>query len=312
MGGIATKQQRDNNDILVNLTDSPLPISHLLPKEKNEDNSTFPLNKTTVCASDADPRSPSCRRTPIHSPYSTPPFRGQRDKMRMRLADKLLNQGKDPRSPLVNRTPVSQITKTPSNMSNLVDPRSPFLTRTPVPPATPTTPAPNYTEEIVVAEEIIHKSDSGVFIEDCIQIAQVEKDSLLVMDSFEICAALKREDSTSSVATESTAEKVTTETFSSPETSPFPICAPSSPSGRKRKTEIAGNRSPLKRSFSAPINENDPPSPNMKSQPTSNRHSSKLQRAPLSPLIQRSSNLRFNPTMDMQPIELRIDPGVLG
>lgn len=117
-----------------------------------------------------------------------------------------------------------------------------------------------------------------------------------------------------SIGAESVCEKVTVETFSSPEYSPSPaimalsVSPLNSPIGSRKRKDMPNGPSPLKKSYSAPIDENgypNPPSPVNKPLKNSTRA-----RTPLSPLSQRTINSRHG--AGVQPIKLRMDPAILG
>jgi len=255
-----------------------------------------PLHRISALE-DTDPRSPSSRRTPVHSPLLTPlESKACRDRVLMRLGSAAKFNCVDPRSPTSRRTPIStdsyvaRPTPPPFSLGvSLGDPRSPYMMRTPLAISSQEVAA----DDVVLAEEVVLHA-SGEIVDKAEKVEVVEN----------------------SAAVESTAGVMTREVFSSPEYSISPgimaltISPLSSPAlgHRKRKQDLVKDRytalSPLKKSYSAPNDENTPPSPPQR------LYSITKARTPLSPLSQRVINTRY--CMDVQPIKFRMDPGILG
>jgi len=245
-----------------------------------------------------DPRSPGSKRTPVSTPFespcSTPTF--SRIKQISRLGSSSKFGQLDPRSPASKRTPIGKSEPTDGAKAippfSLGDPRSPlpFQMRTPL--------TDSVKDAIVVPDDMAISPD------------RIEEQGEVVSEN--IKKEEEKETEQSSAASESTSDRVITEIFDSPGYSPSPtvmalVSSPlSSPIGsRKRKENLSkGPHSPLKKSYSAPIDENAPPSPINK--PIKNRA---RVRTPLSPLSQRTIKSNF---MAVQPIKLRMDPAILG
>jgi len=264
-----------------------------------------PIHKAISSASSVeDPRSPGGRRTPLHSPHSTPNLnKNVRDRMMMRLASKQSTQ--DPRSPsLINRTPlqlsaVDGVPRTPPPFRS-EDPRSPSTARTPL--ALSTQGATTAPDLLIVGQEIA--SEHVVFAEEIVMEEGKKEEDPPVENIIETSACV-----------DTMSAKVTTENFNSPNISEeliaFATSFLNSPSlGRKRK-DIARTQglSPLKKSYSAPMDENTPPSPPF----NKTIGSAARPRAPLSPLSQRAINsINSRYCVGVQPIKFRMDPGILG
>jgi len=294
MGGKATKQQRDTDvgDNTYNNNSNP---TNILPPQLEYNNNitiSYPSTplKSIAAHLDADPRSPSMKRTPVHSPAT------RRVAYRERVLRRLGNQfNYDPRSPAANRTPISHVITGTSLQTTppltLTDPRSPYSTRTPLALPTPCSASEGH----FIPEDLCETPENeGLITPKKFDDEKIEQGEVVVV--VVEGDGMKRELTTDSIATESTAERMTTETFNSPDSSPPPtIGSPSlsplgSPSGLKRRMELKLS-SPLKKSFSAPLaNENFPPSPKLVK-------TIAKPRAPLSPLTQRSLNVRNSLTV---------------
>jgi len=307
MGSVNTKEVNSNTN-----TDLPSIPPSLLERKSRQTNFMSPLHKSiTAAMDDADPRSPSCKRTPVHTPFSTPPLNGMayRDRVLTRLGSASKFPCEDPRSPGSQRTPVAngasygKPTPPPFSLGlSYGDPRSPtpFLARTPLALSTQEAEVVN---DVVVAEEVIMRAS----VETPVKLEKAEKIDLdvVVVES--------------STVVESTSHKTIREVFSSPEYSISPaimaltISPLSSPAlGRKRKPDLVlkynNSLSPLKKSFSAP-DENTPPSLKLSAMIAQNNITNNKGRTPLSPLSTRAINSRC---MDVQPIKFRMEPGILG
>jgi len=288
----------------------------LLERKSRQMKFMSPLHKSiTAAMDDADPRSPSCKRTPVHTPLSTPPLNGKsyNNRVLTRLGSASKFACPDPRSP-GSRTPVpdgaSDERPTPPPFSlglsygGPYDPRSPtpYIMRTPL---ALTQEVEVVSPDVVVAEEIIMSAS----IETPVKMEKIDLDVVVVE---------------SSTVVESTAQKTIREVFSSPEYSISPaimaltISPLSSPAlGRKRKPDLVmkynSSVSPLKKSFSAPADENTPPQLKLSAglNNVNNSSNNNKIRTPLSPLSTRVMHSRFC-TQDVQPIKFRMDPGILG
>jgi hypothetical protein len=235
--------------------------------------------QSILSASLEDPRSPGGRRTPVHSPGFN---RNTREKMLKRLG---AAAAMDPRSPS-SRTPLNlSAADTPSPLS--LDPRSPYVARTPLAlSAQEVAENIEQAEVVAVTEDVIIIDKPGMYVAEGAQVSE-------------------------SAAVESTSDRVTVETFNSPEISATILALVMSPlnspslGGRKRRDILRGSGlSPLKKSYSAPNDENKSHTPLSKS--AANPRNA---RTPLSP-INRSLNSRT--CAGVQPIKFRMDPGILG
>jgi len=287
MGSVNAKE---TNDTTISIPPSMMENGKLLQKKKY----MSPLHRTAL--EDADPRSPGSRRTPVHSPLlTTLESKACRDRVLMRLGSAAKFTCIDPRSPASRRTPIStgsnaaKPTPPPFSLGvSLGDPRSPYMMRTPLAISSQEVAA----DDVVLAEEVVLHA-SGEVVDKAEKVEVVEQSTVV----------------------ESTAGNTTREVFSSPEYSISPgimaltISPLNSPAlgQRKRKQDLVKDRytalSPLKKSYSAPNDENIPPSPQR-------LYSITKARTPLSPLSQRVINTRY--CMDVQPIKFRMDPGILG
>lgn len=296
MGTVQTKE-----DIITPTT--PVKIQ----KQITEHSYISPLQKIISAASaQEDPRSPGSRRTPVSSPNSLTPTLLRCERMkRLGSASKLTPL--DPRSPSL-RTPLHLSTVDPPRTPppfNSTDPRSPYMMRTPL--TLSAQDAIVVDDLIIVGQEIMGTplSLSTPCADTEVVVTGEEKVEYTLSSTAELPV---------SEALESTSAKQTTETYNSPEVSAgimalvmSPLNSPSFGS-RKRKDIIRVHAlSPLKKSYSAPVDENTPPSPSpvLKAVAAAGRA-----RAPLSPLTQRSINARY--CMGVQPIKFRMDPGILG
>jgi len=284
-----------------------------------------------------DPRSPGSKRTPVSTPFESPC--GTPTSTRRRMVVRLGSASKfgalDPRSPASRRTPhrdigASAVKVTPPPF-NLADPRSPFTTTIAGNIRTPLALSAMDTDAVVGPDDVIIISDGIVegVIPESEDRQEAEIDEMKISKGIENTEDMKfskgastdemkiskgiENTVASSSGPESTCGKVTTETFNSPDVPSQTIAAlamspMNSPSlgSRKRKDHSRVSTytpSPLKKSYSAPMDENNPPSPVNK--PLKNRVQA---RAPLSPL---SVNPRHQCT-EIQPIKLRMDPSILG
>jgi len=258
--------------------------------------------------------------------------------MIMRLGSASKFGALDPRSPASRRTPLhevgaSEVKVTPPPCS-LGDPRSPLATTIAGIARTPLALSAMDTDAVVVPDDVIIVSEEVVCegISEPEETQEAEKTDEMkiskgVAESTEEMKISKGAESIdemkiskgvastveSSAATDSTSEKVITETFNSPDVTTShtimalaisPLNSPSLGSRKRKEYSRASayTPSPLKKSYSAPIDENNPPSPVNK--PLKNRVQV---RAPLSPL---SINPRHQCT-EIQPIKLRMDPSIL-
>jgi len=307
---MGSAQTKDNNNSTNNTGKRRSTSIDTKGKVNQEVQCASPLVTRALASSFIDPRSPGGRRTPVHSPRSTPPLshKAYRDKVMTRVAGAKM----DPRSPSAKRTPLHHaacdvsVGRTPPSPFTLGDPRSPFVMRTPLALSTQdAVVVPDgivFAEEKVVAEVVVvdKPEDSSTSIAE--KSEAVEKD--------ETAEKAQQTESTSSTVSESMCVKVTTEKFS-PDVTSITLMALAqspmySPVTKKRK-DLRGpaSMSPLKKSYSAPMDENTPPSPLCKSVAAV----SSKPRTPLSPLCQRSVNRN---SMGVQPIKFRMDPGILG
>lgn len=253
----------------------------------------------TLSSTLEDPRSPGCERTPIHSPSFS---RNAREKLLLRLGSASKLNYLDPRSP-ASRTPLhlSTADATPTStppLLSIADPRSPYTNRTPLALSQQEPAVPDGTE---------------LAVEDKLEEAEIA-------DTTPVLFTLP-DDSTTAV--ESTSNRVVVETFSSPEVSATiialvmsPLNSPSLGGRKKRDLRMGHVLSPLKKSYSAPVDENCPPSspsPLTKSISTTHHHHNngvRAARTPLSPINNNRSNTRS--CAGVQPIKFRMDPGILG
>jgi len=303
MGSVNAK---DTNETTISNIPAPL----VMDKSKSRKNQLMsPLHRTiSASLEDKDPRSPGSRRTPIHTPFSTPPLHGKayRDRILLRLGSASKFNCADPRSPACRRTPISQVAMgmrpTPPPFSlgvSFGDPRSPYMMRTPLALSSQEVLVD---DDVVIAEEVAMRA-SGEALEKTEKAESVDVEN--------------------SVATESVAQREMKESFTSSgeySISPIIMALTISPLNspalgyRKRKQDMVKDRyaalSPLKKSYSAPSDENIPPSPLKHSSNTVNNTNNTKARTPLSPLSQRVINTRY--CMDIQPIKFRMDPGILG
>jgi len=281
-----------------------------------------------------DPRSPGSKRTPVSTPFESPC--GTPTTTRRRMVVRLGSASKfgalDPRSPASRRTPhhdvgASAVKATPPPFS-LADPRSPFTTTIAGNTRTPLALSAMDTDAVVGPDDVVIVSDGIVegIIPDPEERQEIDEmkiskgientDDMKISkgastDEMKISKGIENT-AESSAGPESTCGKVTTETFNSPDVPSQTIMAlavspVNSPSlgSRKRKDHSKAysyTPSPLKKSYSAPMDENTPSSPVNK--PLKNRVQA---RAPLSPL---SANKRHQCT-EIQPIKLRMDPSIL-
>lgn len=267
---------------------------------------------------DEDPRSPGSRRTPMSTPFESPAVSPSQVRWHGRMIMRLGSASKfgqfDPRSPASRRTPVhatapnaayAAVTPLALSMSmsmGMTDPRSPG-SRTPV------NMSALENEPVVVPDDIVLAEEIG-----CEDMALEESEERQGVEQKQEAAETPRE---SSAGAESTCQRVTTERYlSSPEYTPSPtiialaVSPLNSPSGsrkRKDRTKVLAS-SPLKKSYSAPMDENDLPNPPSPLNKPLKQHFQV--RAPLSPLSQRTYNSRH--CTDVLPIKLRLDPTILG
>jgi len=244
----------------------------------------------------------------MHSPASTPPLshKNYRDRVLMRLNS---NSKLDPRSPSAKRTPLHlaasdvSIHRTPPSPFSLGDPRSPLVMLTPL--------ALSTQEVVVVPDDIVIVAEEEKVVGAEV-LAKPE-------ESTSTKAERPQVEHASSSGAESTSKGLITEKFS-PDISPSVVIMSlvnsplHSPMGRKRKDLIRGpaSLSPLKKSYSAPVDENAPPSPLLCKNvaTTTTTTSTTKTRTPLTPLSQRAMNTRY--CVGVQPIKFRMDPGILG
>jgi len=289
---------------------------------KNSDSSMIEQHKTPEHVSPAlyaiaaslnqeDPRSPGYKRTPlatpVESPCVTPTNTRWHGRMIMRLGSASKFGTLDPRSPATKRTPLHEpiaheAKVTPLTLS-MGDPRSPQGARTPLGDSTVENDAVVVPEDVVIATE-------EMVCEDAVLEEPEEKQGL---EETQEASEITQQ---TTAGAESTCGKMSTENYwSSPEYSPsatvvaLAMSPKNSLGARKRKDRARVlSHSPLKKSYSAPIDENvfpnNPPSPvNKLKQHTQVRK-------PLSPLSQRTINSRH--CSEVQPIKLRLDPTILG
>lgn len=273
-----------------------------------------PLHRSSAFEN-KDPRSPGgLRRSPINTPHSTPPLsKAYRERALMRFGSPAKFSCVDPRSPAAQRTPVSlpfafeHVTPPPFSLGGSLDPRSPYMMRTPL--SLSSAEETVIMDDVVVVEEKIMRQ-SGETPEkpiDASEAKEPEKVTVVVVES--------------SGVMESTSTHAFRESFSSSgesNISPALMALSISPLGspafgyRKRKSIVDRypSLSPLKKSYSAPGDENTPPSALKLSAPTPSSNNKQQTRAPLSPLSLRAVNNKR--CMDVQPIKFRMEPGVLG
>jgi len=183
------------------------------------------------------------------------------------------------------------------------DPRSPG-SRTPINSTLDSSEPVVVLDDVVIAEEIMCD----------VVVLEEPEEKRGIEEKQEASETTTQEAST---VAESTSQKVITESYlSSPEYTPSttvvalamsPLNSPIGTRKRKDHTKVFSH-SPLKKSYSAPLDENElpnPPSPVNKSI----KQRKQQARTPLSPLTH-SINSRH--CTDVQPIKLRLDPTILG
>lgn len=307
MGSVQTKED------IITPTATPVKIQRQITDQHSY---ISPLQKVISSASACeDPRSPGSRRTPVGSPNSMTPTLLRRERMkRLGSASKLAPL--DPRSPSITaRTPLQLSTasaadppRTPPPF-NFIDPRSPCMLRTPL---------------SLSAQEAVIVDDLIIVGQEIMGVAPLALSSSFSADADVEVVSEEKGLSSSSVATEvlpsseaseSTSIRQTVETYGSPDNVVSagimaivmsPLNSPSLGSRKRKDIARVHALSPLKKSYSAPMDENTPPSPS----PVMKAIAAGKIRAPLSPLTQRSMNSRQ--CMGVQPIKFRMDPGILG
>jgi hypothetical protein len=299
MGSVQTKED------IITPTTTPVKIQKQITEQYSY---ISPLQKVISSASSyEDPRSPGSRRTPVSSPNSLTPTLLRRERMkRLGSASKLAPL--DPRSPSI-RTPLQLSTADPPRTPppfNSTDPRSPYMMRTPL--TLSAQDAVVVDDLIIVGQEIMGGAplslSSSSAEAEVVVVASEEKADKVLSSSAELPA---------SEALESTSIRHTVETYSSPDVSAgimalvmSPLNSPSLGSRKRKDIARVHALSPLKKSYSAPMDENTPPSPS----PVMKAIAVGKMRTPLSPLTQLSINSRQ--CKDVQPIKFRMDPGILG
>jgi len=256
----------------------------------------------TISASHEDPRSPGGRRTPVQSPLSTPNLnKNAREKMMMKYK---ASKSADPRSPsMASRTPLHLSTaedapRTPPPFRGC-DPRSPYMMRTPL--------ALSAQELIVVPDDlaIVGQEIEGEPIKFADEVIEAKGGvEVPIGASVEIIAI-----STSADSFAPNSPQLNTSTTGVSEGIMALVMSPlNSPMGSRKRKDIGRTQalSPLKKSYSAPMDENTPPSPVNKSIASVARA-----RTPLSPLSHRAINTRQH-SVAVHPIKFRMDPGILG
>jgi len=313
MGSVATK---DANNILHN--------GAVIHNENEQSTAISPLRVAAIMQQEAiaaDPRSPGYKRTPVHSPQSTPTL-SYKERVLHRLTNPV-----DPRSPSSIRTPLSNVSTTaiirtppPFNLSvgGGGDPRSPFtqsggdprspFTRAISNPNDPRSPAPvrtplSLTQDTIVVDDIIICEGIETKFED-VDI-QASGDKLQQQEFEEDGASLS-----------SIADRIMSSSRSDISASPAMIAlsasAMNSPQiGNRKKIFKEHTLSPLRKSFSAPINDENVYSSGICKSRTPKSSAGAQERVPLSPILnQRTVNSRY--CVDIQPIKFRMDPGLLG
>jgi len=277
MGSVQTKD-------IITPSSSPVKIQ----KQITEHSFISPLQRT-ISATREDPRSPGGRRTPLQSPHVTPNLnKNTRERMMM-----ILNASKsvDPRSPsMVTRTPLNLsaaegVPRTPPPFRS-GDPRSPYMMRTPL-ALSDAVMVPD--DLVIVGQEI--GGDPVRFAEEV--VIEEGGERIAVGASMEILAA----SSDSAYNSPSISKELLALAMS-------PMNSPSIGSRKRKDITRAPGLSPLKKSYSAPMDENTPPSPVNKSITSVARA-----RTPLSPL---AMNSKHQYSVGVQPIKFRMDPGILG
>lgn len=262
-----------------------------------------------------DPRSPGYKRTPVSTPFESPCGTPTNSRWHGRVIMRLGSASKfgplDPRSPATRRTPLhaaatNEATVTPLTLSmGVVDPRSPQDARTPLPFSTVGSESVVATDDVVIAteEEMVCEEVALEEPEEKQELEEKQEESEMITEA--------------SAAAESTCERVITETFSSPEYTPStnvlalamsPLNSPLAARKRKDHTKVFAH-SPLKKSYSAPVDENELPNPPSPVNKPLKQYTQA--RTPLSPLSQRKTKNSRHCT-EVQPIKLRMDPTLLG